>query len=115
MVFDRKNIKSSLKYGSIVLGFIIMTGVFYLTYTEVTQKVNLISISRKNEQIFSDNHQEKITIYNKESSDSAENCTSGEKENKQSNYLLDLIVKSSLAFLAGCILSEKKFFRFGII
>ena len=110
MVFDRKCIKSSLKYGSIVLGFIIMTGVFYLSLTEVTQKENLISIRKDNK--FSDNNLEKITIENKESSQS-ENCNT--EEISQTFFLPDLIAKSALAFLGGCILSEKKFFRFGII
>ena len=112
MVLDRKSIKSSLKYGSIVLGFIIMTGVFYLSLTEVTNqhKENLISIRKDNQ--FSDNNLENITIENKESS-KAENCTG--EEIAQIYFLPDLIVKSALAFLGGCILSEKKFFRFGII
>ena len=110
MVLDRKCIKSSLKYGSIVLGFIIMTGVSYLSFTEVTHKENLISF-RKDEQILPNYNLEKITIENKEIN--SENCT--KEEINQFNYLPDLIAKSIMAFLAGCILSEKKFFRFGII
>jgi hypothetical protein len=89
-----------------------MTGVFYLSLTEVTtQKKDLISIRKDNK--FSDESLENITIENKESSKSAENCTG--EEIAQVYFLPDLIVKSALAFLGGCILSEKKFFRFGII
>jgi len=92
-----------------------MTGVFYLSLTENTQKDNLIKFKNSDSQFFSDNNLEKITIENKEKETSisnSENCT---EENTQFKYLPDLIAKSIMAFLAGCILSEKKFFRFGII
>lgn len=106
MVFDRKCIKSSLKYASIVLGFIIMTGVFYLSITEVTQK-ELITINNPSSKILNTNIVEEFSI-----DTNPENCN---EENLQYQYIPDLIVKSALAFLAGCIISEKKFFRFGII
>ena len=132
MVFDRKSLKSSLKYGSIILGFIIMTGVFYLSLTEVTQKENLITFNKintdtdkktkRNNQYFSFYEIQKILIEKKNKNEN-ENCintnlnmnTNSLQEITQIKYLPDLIVKSIMAFLAGCILSEKKFFRFGII
>jgi hypothetical protein len=91
-----------------------MTGVFYLSLTEVTQKENLISFKQDNLILVNNNLENKITIQNKEIliNNPTENCR---EESSQFKYIQDLVAKSMLAFLAGCILSEKKFFRFGII
>ena len=106
-----------------------MTGVFYLSLTEDTQKENLITFNNSNTNSNTNTNTntnikymsmfeiQKITIDKNEN----ENCintnfnTNSLEEMPQIKYIPDLIVKSVMAFLAGCILSEKKFFRFGII
>jgi hypothetical protein len=125
-----------------------MTGVSYLTYTEVTnintdinidtdkEKQNLISLkiskSRPNKKLFFFKSLQKFTYYinhkKKETEkglkleSNSKNCyveNSNTNTNKNTDYdfiyFPNIIAKSIMAFLAGCILSEKKFFRFGII
>ena len=138
MVFNPKCIKSSLKYSSIVLGFIIMTGVSYLSFTEkiLTEKLklkekekeylnfiplnNLKLKSNSNKNLFFFKKIQKIIHYdNKKYKNTkfikSKNCFDEENRNSDLKILTDLIAKSIMAFLAGCILSEKKFFCFGII
>lgn len=92
MKIELKNVKNAFKYVSIALAIIIMVIQFYCISSEFNVKIHNL---------------EPIVI--KETS-KLEYC-----EESGVNKFTDLAFKSIMAFFAGCLFSERKFIRVGII
>jgi len=92
MKMELKVVKNAFKYVSIALAILIMITQFYLITTEISNK-ELIIPSAFSKDIPELNY-----------------C-------KVSNMakITEIAVKSVMAFVAGCLLSEKKFIRFGVL
>jgi len=92
MKIEVKNVKNAFKYISIALGILIMIILFYFTVLEFTNKeLNLLPV-----------------VLNETSN--SEFC-----QDSEFHKFTNLAAKSIMAFLFGCLLSEKKFIKFGII
>ena len=89
---ELRNVKNALKYITIALAILIMTIQFYLITTEITKKDLSVSVAFSKD----------IPKMNY--------C-----EESNMTKLSDLAFKSVMAFVAGCLFSEKKFIRFGVL
>jgi hypothetical protein len=92
MKIEIKFVKNALKYVTIALGIMIMIIQFYFISFEFNKK-NLSN----------------VPVDLKETS-KPEYC-----EDSSLNKITDLAIKSVMAFVGGCLFSEKKFIRFGVI
>jgi len=85
-------VKNALKYVTFAIAILIMIIQFYFISVEITnQELSLESLAIK------------------------ENSKNEYCQESGLTKLRDLIFKSVMAFFAGCLLSEKKFIRIGII
>ena len=85
-------VKNAFKYVSFALGILIMTIQFYFIALEFNKKdLNNVPVDLKE-------------------TSKPEYC-----EESGINKITELAIKTVMAFVAGCLISEKKFIRFGII
>jgi len=92
MKMELRVVKNAFKYVTIAFAILIMTIQLYLITTEIS----------KNDLSMHSSFPKDIPNINY--------C-----EQSNMNSVSDLAVKSTIAFVAGCLFSEKKFIRFGVI
>lgn len=92
MKMDLRVVKNAFKYVSIALAILIMTIQFYLITTEINKK-DLSVPAAFSKEVPKINYCEESNMIK----------------------VTELAVKSVMAFVAGCLFSEKKFIRFGVI